>query len=53
MPFISRVMCYLVLGLNWANLLEHFVIIVLPGAPELLLDLVKMAACFSLGIVKI
>lgn len=45
-------MCYLVLGLNWANLLEYFVIIMLPGVPELLLGLCKMASLFSLGIVK-
>lgn len=52
MPFISRAMCYLVLGLNWANLLEYFVIIMLPGVPELLLGLCKMASLFSLGIAK-
>ena len=49
MSFISRAMCYLVLGLNWANLLECFVIIMLPGVPELLLGLYKMAAPFLLG----
>ena len=53
MSFISRLMCYVVLSLNWANLLKYFVIIMLPGAPELLLDLDKMAACLSLGTVKI
>ena len=52
MSFISRAMCYLVLGLNWANLLEYFVIIMLPGVPELLLGLCEMVSLFSLGIVK-